>query len=40
MPRLSVDGTTLLYSSTRSASSRNADLFLLPLSEVAPELTR
>jgi len=39
MPRLSVDGTTLLYTSTRSASSRNADLLLLPLSEVAPELT-
>lgn len=40
MPRLSVDGASLLYTSTRSAASRNADLFLVPLSEVAPELAR
>ncbi|MEZ4585010.1 MAG: hypothetical protein R2909_01255 [Gemmatimonadales bacterium] len=40
MPRLSLDGAALLYTSTRSAASRNADLYLVPLSEVASELVR
>lgn len=40
MPRLSPDGVTLLFASSRAAHSRNVDLFMLPLAEALAGIVR